>query len=132
MNRFSFLRTVSATAILALAGGLGACASAGAGDGGSRYVITYQQIMEYPNMPAGQLARKLKPFWFQSRGLDNFSGAQAILVVVDGSFRGSVEVLDTYQSHDLEEMRYVNRREATLRYGDRGGGGAIAITTRGG
>lgn len=131
MKQILNLRVASAVLGLALLAGLGACASGGSADS-DRYVITSEQIMEQPNMTAYQLARRLKPFWFQTRGLDNMSGAQALLVVVDGAIRGSVEVLQGYQSHDLEEIRYLNRREATMRFGDRGGGGAILLNTRGG
>lgn len=131
MKQILNLRMASAIFGLALLAGLGACASGGSADG-NRYVITSEQIMEQPNMTAYQLARRLKPFWFQTRGLDNMSGAQELLVVVDGSMRGGVEVLQTYQTHDLEEIRYLNRRDATIRFGDRGGGGAILLTTRGG
>ena len=134
MNRFAFLRTAPAIAALALVAGLGACASTGSGGGGGRYVITDEEIMSQPNMPAGQLIQRLKPQWFQTRGLDNFEGAQGLLVVVDGVRReqGNIAILNSYQSHDLEEIRYMNRRDATMRYGTDGGGGAILITTRGG
>lgn len=117
-------------AALAVLLGLGACASGGSAGGGGRYLITYEQLMQYENQPAGRLARRLKPSWFQTRGLDTFSGAQGLLVVVDGIPRGGEEVLNSYQTHDLEEIRYLNRRDATRLYGRDGGGGAIVLTLR--
>jgi hypothetical protein len=51
-------------------------------------------------------------------------------VFVDGSPYGDMESLRGFRVENIQEMRYVNATDATIRYGGMYQGGVILITTK--
>ena len=128
---------MAAVAALTLAVLAGGCASTGNGDGDDpsatqRNAITFEQLQETPDATAMQLVRRLQPIWLRTRGQQTFRGSSGVNVVVDGTVRGDVSVLDSYRAGDLEVIRYMDQREAVLKYGTRVSGPVIELQTRGG
>ena len=128
---------IPAAAAVALTVALSGCASTGGSSdddssGSSRNLITYEQLQRMPEATALQTIQRLKPIWFRSRGTGSFGSSEELTVVVDGSVRGGVSVLESYQANDLELIRYLDPRMASMRYGTRARGPVIELETRGG
>lgn len=108
------------------------CASTGGGSGGGdRNLITAEDMADMQHVSALDAVRRLKPNWLRRRGVDSFRGSFPMAVVVNGVVAGGVRILESYRCGDVKEIRYLNARAATMRYGDKAGGGAILITTYG-
>lgn len=105
-----------AIVLMAVAGG---CASAGGGESsGSRDVITAEDLATLRTMTAHEAVRRLKPIWLRTR----------VEVVVNGSRQGGPEVLRSYQTSDIGEMRYLDEPRATMKYGTIVRGAVIEIS----
>lgn len=94
-----------------------------------RNVITAEDMATIPQFTALDAVRRLKPHWLRQRGMDSFRGSSPVAVIVDGVVQGGVRLLGSYYCGDLEEIRYLDRRQATMRYGDQARGGAIVLVT---
>lgn len=123
---------------VALAVAVSGCASTG-GNGddddsssSSRDLITYEQLQRMPEATALQAIQRMRPIWMRTRGTQSFGRSQSLTVVVDGSVRGGVSVLESYQAGDLNQIRYLDQRMASMRYGTRASGPVIELDTRGG
>lgn len=115
--------------------GLAACASTGGqGDGNgtsnARNVITGDQLQEMTGQTAYQAVRRLKPRWLQRRGQVSFRFRTTLLVVVDEGQFYDLGYLHSLRADDVHEIRYMDPRAATLKYGDRANGGALLVETR--
>lgn len=116
----------------------GACASAGApssrGDrGDDRDVLTRAQLEEVSYLNAQDAVQRLKPIWLRTeRGQDSFitQGRRGLRIYVDGIYYGEKESLRTLQVQTIEEIRYLDKREATRRFGTDHSEGALLILTR--
>lgn len=115
----------------------GACATAGApasGDrGDDRDVLTRAQLEEVSYLNAYDAVQRLKPIWLRTeRGQDSFitQGRRGLRVYVDGIPYGEKESLRTIQVQTIEEIRYLDKREATRRFGTDHSEGALLILTR--
>lgn len=120
--------------IFLLALPLSSCASTG-GTGGDapRDVLTRDQLDEVAYLNAYDAVRRLKPIWLQSeRGQDSFitQGRRGLRVYVDGILFGDKGSLRNLQVSDIEEIRFLDRREATREFGTDHGEGALLILTR--
>lgn len=114
---------------LALVLSLGACAS-GAGSGGSTGGdpdrITAEELSEVSVSTALEVVRQLRPRWLRTRDV-----REPVRVVVNGSPRGeATDELARLQISRVREMRFLDTREATTRYGRGFGAGVIEVTTR--
>ena len=107
--------------VLATAG----CASTGGGSSTSVAgdVLTQEHLEEYSNQTAYQAVQRLKPTWLRRRGGEPE-------VVVDGVHRGGTEVLNQISVLEVDEIRYRDPGEATMRYGTGFPYGAIVVQTR--
>ena len=128
-------KTHSILAILFLA----ACAGSGAGDpevatpeSGSRDVIVQDELAANSELSAFEVVRRLRPAWLRYRGQSVLSGPEreGLRVYLDGSFYGDADALGQLQARNLEEIRFLDSRQATLRFGTGHTVGAILITTR--
>lgn len=112
----------------------GACATAGApGDGDDRDVLTRAQLEDVSYLNAYDAVRRLKPIWLRTeRGQDSFrsQGRRGLRVYVDGIHYGDKDSLRTLQVQTIEEIRYLDKREATRRFGTDHSEGALLILTR--
>ncbi|MBW3552915.1 MAG: TonB-dependent receptor plug domain-containing protein [Gemmatimonadetes bacterium] len=111
-----------------------ACASTGGADengsSSSRNVITAEQLENMSNQSVYDVVRKLKPTWLQRRGHVSFRGNTELLVILDDSQFHDFSLLTSMTAANVEEIRYMDPRKATNKYGIRASGGAILLTTR--
>ncbi len=111
----------------------GACASSGGSgsSGGSSTLITRAQVDETGASTAMEAIRQLRSRWLQRRGSMSIQDPTppGPVVYVDGQRFGEVGSLTQVSARIIEEMRYINARDATTRYGTGHAGGVILITT---
>lgn len=81
---------------------------------------------------AYDVINSLRPHWLQSRGPQSLTNqsAGALMVYVDNTRMGSVEVLRQLRPGVVESAQYLGASEATMRFGSNHAGGAILINTR--
>lgn len=123
----------SAPAALAALVVLAACsATAGGRAGGTRNVITADEIASTTARDAYEVIERLRPRWLQSRGVASFRDAapQLPVVYVDRIRIGGLEVLRTLNVTDIVELRFYSASDATTRYGTDHAGGVIEVYTR--
>lgn len=127
---------------LALSLLIGACAS-GSADGvksadrpasrrASRDVLTLEEIQTASGAEnAYEVVRRLRPEFLRKRGATSISTPEPnpIVVYVNGANVGGVEMLRQIRVFELKEIRYVNARDATTRYGTDHSGGALEVVT---
>lgn len=127
-----------ALSLLALAIFAG-CAGSGAGDteaappqSGSRDVIVQEELAANSELSAFEVVRRLRPAWLRYRGQSVLSSPEreGLRVYLDGSFYGDADALGQLQARNLEEIRFLDSRQATLRFGTGHTVGAILVTTR--
>lgn len=108
-----------------------ACASGGGGSSGGRLnVITEADLVPLERLSAYDAVQRLRPNWLRTRGVDSFYNPSEIMVYVDGTLAGGVDELRRVSSENVTEIRYLDSREATTRYGTGHASGAILVTTR--
>lgn len=106
---------------------VGACAS-GAGGGSTRGnpdLITMEELEQLPTSTAYDAISRLRPRWIQTRMNEE------PVVFMDGTRLGGLDVLHGIQVSQLREIRHLNGRDATTRYGTGYGGGTIEMRSRG-
>jgi hypothetical protein len=124
----AIVRGFVATALLLLVAG---CASAGAERDGRSDRITREQLAEMPSFTAYEVVQRFHPTWLRARGSTSFGGGPApVIVYVDQVRAGGVNELRNLRASEIEEIRYLDASDATLRFGTDHGGGAILVETR--
>jgi len=114
---------------------LAACASGGTNDSaprrGSSNQITGQELQDAVGQDLLTVVQRLRPQWLVVRGGVTAQGRTSIAVILDGvRQQGGVEILRTMKASDIQEMRFMNARDATTRYGTGMGAGAIEVITK--
>jgi hypothetical protein len=121
-------------ALLALSVALGACASGGGGSSPSRSSsarLTAAELEVDASQDLYTVIQRRRPQWLQNRAPSTAQGRQQISVILDGvRQQGSVEVLRSMRAGDVEEVRFLNARDATTRYGTDMTAGAIEVVTK--
>jgi hypothetical protein len=117
----------------------GACATGTTG-GGSRSqsdVITFEEIQESNVNDAYELVRQYRPRWLRGRGPQSFTTDVRNTttpgypkVKVDELPPMDLESLRDIRIVEIAEIRYINPRDATLRYGTGFSGGIIQVITK--
>lgn len=108
------------------------CASAGTSPThADTDVITREQIDAYHGETVYLLIQSLHANWLQGRGQVSLRGAAPVRVYVDGvpQYDG-VQSLEAMRPRDVQEIRYLDARQATTRFGTGHTNGAILVTTR--
>jgi hypothetical protein len=136
MNRRVFL----ALPIAFLPVVFGGCAAGGAGaaSGTDRDLLTLEDLAPYQAQDAYSAIRRLRSIWLNVRGTGSYgvdpagAGAQSqIQVYVDGARRADgIEALRSLLCSEIQEIRHLDARDATMQYGTDHGAGAILVTTR--
>jgi hypothetical protein len=112
-------------AVMALAG----CASGGSRESGgssrSRNVITAEEIASANVNNVYQLVERLRPHFLRPRG-----PAEELVVYVDNIPVGGVRALGDVNISRVREVRFLDSREATQRFGAGHRSGAILVSTR--
>ncbi len=92
-------------------------------------VITAVELATQAGVTARQAIERLRPRFLRVRGPStiNAPDADRIVVYVDNSRMGGVEVLNQIRADDITEIRYMSAPDATSRYGTGHSAGAIVI-----
>lgn len=110
-----------------------ACASGQGSDGPSRNrnVITLEEIEAQPTSTAYELVQRIRPNWLRVRGPNSIrsSNPSLPLVYIDGVRSGDLDALYRVSTQIVREIRFINGRDATTRWGLDHGGGVIMVHT---
>lgn len=129
------MRGLPVILLAALLGTFG-CASSGTGDGGStggsRNLIVHEELTDPAIAPLSALeaVERLRPRWLRSRGAASGAGQTLPVVYMNGSRYGELHTLRSIPVSDIEEIRFINARDATTRFGTGVAGGVIAVESR--
>jgi len=121
---------------LAAAVAAAACASGGGGPQGtprrgSGDVLTAAEMETWGAQDLYVVVQRLRPRWLQVREAVTTQGHIPMSIILDGTRQeGSVELLRNFRASDVEEIRFMNSRDATTQYGLAMMSGALVITTR--
>lgn len=129
----TFVATLAALLLTLLTGcGSAPAATESQDAASSRDVIGEAELGEMESLDALQALQRLKPAWLQGRGTGTFrmSGQEAVRVYLDRVPYGGPESLRSIPVRNIQEIRYLDSRRATLTFGTDHVGGAILITTR--
>lgn len=97
-----------------------------------RTVITEREIEESALLDAFEVVRALRPEFLRTRGSSSFRVTEPVeaQVYVDGVRTGDPASLRRLPRDVVREIRYIDAREATTRYGTGHGAGAILVATK--
>jgi len=114
---------------------LAACGGATHGGTGTTLtpdVIGPDEISASSATNAYDLISQVRPNWLRGRGTPNLRGSQAPLPVVylDDRRQGALEILRTFPTGGVAELRYINATTATTRFGNGHAGGVILVVPR--
>lgn len=108
-----------------------ACAPRSSASGsGNRNVISIEEVQELNRLNVFDLVQRLRPSWLQTRGVDSFQQSNAVVAYLDGTRYGLARDLRNVRSTDVLEVRYLDSRQATMRFGVGHPSGAILVITR--
>jgi len=123
-------------ALLALLPALAAC-GAGAARGGpgsslSPDLIGLDEIEASTTTNAWDLISQVRPNWLRGRGTPSLRNTQVPLplVYLDDRRQGDLNVLRSFPTGGIAELRYINATTATTRFGNGHAGGVIQIVPR--
>jgi hypothetical protein len=97
---------------------------------GNRNVITSDEVRELTRLSAFEIVQRLRPMWLQPRGVDSFRQSNAVAGYLDGLRIGDVSALRNIRANDIKEIRYLDSRQATTRFGVGHPSGAVLVETR--
>jgi hypothetical protein len=106
---------------------LAACASGNSNNGTTRSnpneIDSAELVGVYSTMSVYDAIGRLRPTWFRSRAGEDEPTAR-----VDNQ-NYNMGYLRSLPAEDVSTLKFVNRRDATFRFGGRWGGGVIEVTT---
>jgi len=120
---------------LALVLALAACGGASRGGMGSSLspdLIGLDEIQASTTTNAYDLVNQVRPNWLRGRGQPSIRYSQVPLpvVYVEDRRQGDLNVLRSFPTGSLAELRYINATTATTRFGNGHAGGVIQIVLR--
>jgi hypothetical protein len=95
-------------------------------------VIPERELSTHATGSAFDAVRMLRPNFFVTRGPTSivFAGSDRPVVYLDGVPFGELEALRGIQTANVHEIRFINGRDATLRWGTNHGAGVIYVVTK--
>lgn len=119
-------------AILALSILAGCSTTGQVAERGAPDVITREQIEASNGRTAYDVIQRVRPTFLRTRGTTSTRTGQETLptIYLDGMPFGPLRSLHDLVSDRIEEIRYVNARDATTRWGTGHTAGVILVTTR--
>lgn len=106
------------------------CTPRASTNSGNRNVITMDEVRELTRLSALEIVQRLRPMWLQPRGVDSFRQSNAVAGYLDGLRIGDVSALRNIRANDIKEIRYLDSRQATTRFGVGHPSGAVLVETR--
>ncbi len=136
VRRLGYRPFVVCAVLVGLAGCGGTASDSGAGResaGGDRNLITRADLEGMDDLNAYEAIRRLKPIWLRYRGQSSLTaaGRESLRVYLNRTAFGNAEALSTLMVRDIREMRFLDARQATLRFGTDHTAGAIVVITGG-
>jgi len=121
--------------VLLLAIVAGACATSSGGSGEprrDRNRLTAEDLVPVEGFTAWDAVQRLRPMWLRPGGIRNSANPAGHYpaVFVDQSPFGDLDALNRFRVANIEEIRYMNATDATIRYGGAFQGGVILITMK--
>ena len=113
-----------ALVFVACASGSGGATGGGGTPRRNTNLISAQEIAGASGGTAYELVQQLRPSWLVTRG------GNMPIAYLDGVRYGAVEDLRTVGVDRIREVRFLDSREATTRFGTGHTGGAIEVLTR--
>lgn len=119
-------------AALATLAALGCATRSGTRPSVDRDVLASEEIERTAAVTAYDAVRQLRPEWLRRRGRSSIQNATAEVLVVylDGARLGNVQILNSITVGSILEIRHLDGRDATTRFGTGHAGGALLIRTR--
>ncbi len=98
----------------------------------SREVLTRSELDGHDELTVFQLVQRLRPSWLRYRGQAVLTSPEreGLRVYLDGSFYGDARAMGQLKVIAVQEIRFLDSRRATMRFGTGHTVGAILITTR--
>jgi hypothetical protein len=117
---------------------LGACASSGAPDGttdrpmrrASSTLISSEEVRASNAANAFELIQAARPGWLRKRGAVSFGRDGGVLVYLDDSRLGGLDVLNSLQLSGIDSIRFMDATTASARFGLSHPHGAIQVVPR--
>lgn len=127
-----FLSTAFTVLVLSGCAAASAPGEGGSPSGGSADLITSEELRETDLQDATvwDAVQRLRPAWLRSRGTTGAGDRTFPRVFLDGVDIGDLDELRRIGTRDVREIRFMNSRDATTRYGTGYPGGAILVRTR--
>jgi hypothetical protein len=133
MQRQHLISALVAFAVLGTA-----CASSGSGESDSespspsrsRDVITRDELVASATHDAYEAIRRLRSSWLRGRGTGSTRSSTPVVAFMNNVRFGNVDALRSVAVEDIQEIRYINARDATTRWGTGFTNGAIEVITR--
>jgi hypothetical protein len=96
-----------------------------------RNLISAEEIAAEPIVTAHELVSRLRPNWLRNRGPTSITrgGPTTPLVYIDEVRTGGLDSLYRISSQIIREIRFINGRDATTKWGLDHGGGVIMVLT---
>lgn len=96
-----------------------------------RNLITLEEVQDHPITTAHDLVGRLRPNWLRNRGPASIAGGSPTLplVYIDEVRSGGLNALYRISTQIIREMRFINGRDATTKWGLDHGGGVIMVLT---
>lgn len=123
------MRVVMSVLAVAVVAG---CASSGRRPAGrDPDLIRFEEIEPLRVGTAYEVVEQLRPEFLRTRGQSSFTMMPAeAIVYLDGNRLGPPSTLRGISKETLREIRYLDSRDATTRFGTNHRGGAILVVTR--
>lgn len=95
-------------------------------------VIVEQELRGTTATNLHEAIAQLRPRFLQQRGKTTGQNVEAstVVVYIDGSRAGGVQELRSIHPSEVREVRYLDGPQASARFGDRHGGGAILVSRK--
>lgn len=123
---------LAALVLAACAGPPSPAADTSPSQGSARDVITRTDLEGHEDLSAFEAIRRLRPTWLRYRGQAVLTSPEreGLRVYLDGSYFGDAAALGQLRVVAIQEIRFLDARRATMRFGTGHTVGAIVVTTR--
>jgi hypothetical protein len=91
-------------------------------------LVTSAEILDSDRHNVYDFVRAHRPLWLRTRGGSGM-GRASVMVYLDGHLLGPATEMRGIPTAIVSQLRYLDRREATTRYGLNHGNGAIMVIT---